>query len=196
MPSVRQNTRVPRPKLAITPSAIGAARQRDRRVLVIGQTGMGRGDLEVADIKPLGNVARQLIVAEHGDTLADGVAMAALLAFRQYQRRAFDILFDRSGWRDIGHPFQQQITLCEDFSHRYLLVPGARGPPRPGADISPTDWMNWTASCSACCGRRSLAQGYCTTSPCSARSRPSRSVSSETRRPTNILTMNRMIRLT
>lgn len=37
---------------------------------------------------------------------------------------------------------------------------------------------------------------YCTTSPCNARSRPSRSTTAVTRRPTNILTTKRMIRLT
>jgi len=42
---------------------------------------------------------------------------------------------------------------------------------------------------------RCLDIDYCTISPCSARSRPSRSTSCVTRRPTAILTTKRMIRL-
>src|SRR6266700_2400290 len=45
------------------------------------------------------------------------------------------------------------------------------------------------------CGR-CLDPDYWTTSPCNARSSPSRSVFTETRRPTTILTTERMIKLT
>src|SRR6266404_1882241 len=45
------------------------------------------------------------------------------------------------------------------------------------------------------CSGRCLDIDYCTISPCSARSRPSRSMSCVTRRPTTFLTTKRMIKL-
>src|SRR6266436_944370 len=91
-----------------------------------------------------------------------------------------------------GNPLEQQLNLCgRSRSSCHLLA--LKHPSR-----------SWCLDCFLPIPhgfnhrkhrRRYLDMDYCTASPCNARSRPSRSVSSVTRRPTNILTTRRMIKL-
>ena len=103
-----------------------------------------------------------------------------------------DTLPDRE---NTGYPLGQRFNLCRrSRSSRHLLA--LRHSARP-----------WCLDCfhpvpdSFVHREHTGARGryldidYCTISPCSARSRPSRSTSCVTRRPTAILTTKRMIKL-
>jgi hypothetical protein len=103
---------------------------------------------------------------------------------REQERYQNSGSFDENGWGDFAS------ANPRSFAHAAIVA--KHGHARP-------DRMAVTA------GRlqspptpvlRDAAVDYCTTSPCSARSRPSRSMSCVTRRPTNILTTARMIKLT
>src|SRR5713101_7294408 len=98
--------------------------------------------------------------------------------------------------RHFATPFQmaKQITLCEDLGHHATSL---RSSTRQGLGAWIASTLFQTALFTANTGARGpcLDIDYCTISPCSARSRPSRSMSCVTRRPTTFLTTKRMIKL-
>ncbi len=126
--------------------------------------------------------------------IAGVTSQVSILAFCQHHRRAFGILRHRSRWRNIGYPIEQQITLCEDLGHHATSL---RSSTRQGLGAWIASTLFQTALFTANTGARGrcLDIDYCTISPCSARSRPSRSMSCVTRRPTTFLTTKRMIKL-
>ena len=81
------------------------------------------------------------------------------------------------------------------FANCGRAVTHARGSYVPGTDFMHRSNSRHYSITSSALRDTAPRCGYCIASPCNARSRPSRSVFSVTRRPTNILTTVRMIKL-
>src|SRR5713226_467217 len=145
--------------------------------------------------------AREAIVAKHGHALPYRIAMTASRASCQHHRRALQHFCDTAPDGEASGTARATDHLVRRYrSSCYLLA--LKHPSRP-----------WCLDCFrpiphgfshrahrrsrtlSCAPGRYLDVDYCTASPCNARSRPSRSVSCVTRRPTNILTTRRMIKL-
>src|SRR5260370_34336302 len=150
--------------------------------------------IEINRIESVLSFAREAIVASQGHAIPYRMAMTAGLAFCQHHRRAFGIWRHRSRWRNIGYPIEQQITLCEDLGHHATSL---RSSTRQGlgAWIASTPFQTALFTANTSARGSCLDIDYCTISPCSAMSRPSRSMSCVTRRPTTFLTTKRMIKL-
>jgi hypothetical protein len=116
--SVGKDARVPWSELALAANAVGSSRQGERRMLFMRHPCVRRVNLDMPDIEAWRYVPRESVVAKHGYALVPyRMAVAAFLAFRQYDWRAFGIFLYRSRWRDIRDALDQQITLREDLGH-------------------------------------------------------------------------------
>jgi hypothetical protein len=109
-PSVRNEHGVTRLQLTLSSHAIGASRQADGVMLVVLHSCEGGLDAYVSHIQTLRDIAGHTVIAEHQDSIVDGMAMTCSLAFSKDRDAAYG-LDDRTGHRGLADTLDQQVAL-------------------------------------------------------------------------------------
>jgi hypothetical protein len=79
--------------------------------------GRGTVDPKMSDVKAVRDIVRKVVIAKHHDPVVNSVPVSCRFAFQKNGRAVRSWIEWRTRHRNIGHTFDEQVTLRVQQAH-------------------------------------------------------------------------------